>query len=134
MADLSITATNVLVISGTPSTKKAGENITAGELVYPFNSTHMKLAVNTNATVAAISGIALNNATTGQCVSYLGAGTIALGAASVTVGETYCVSNTSGKICPIADIGSGENLTYFGYGATTANITISIEATGLSKA
>lgn len=133
MADLSITATNVLVISGTPTTKKAGENITAGELLYPFNSTHMKLAANTNATVAAVSGIALNNATTGQCVSYLGAGTIALGSV-VTVAETYCVSNTSGKICPIADIGSGENLTYFGYGATTTNMTISIEATGLSKA
>jgi len=134
MADLSITASDVLVVSGTPSTKKAGEAITAGDLVYAFNSTHMKKAANSNATVADISGIALNNATLGQTLSYLGAGTVALGTSVLTVAETYCVSNTSGKICPIGDIGSGEYLSYFGYGGTTSNMTISIEATGLAKA
>lgn len=132
MADLSITASDVLVVSGTPSTKKAGETITAGQLLYEFNSTHMKKASNANATLAGISGIALHNATTGQCISFLGSGTIALGSI-LTVAETYAVSNTSGAICPIADIGSAEYLTYVGYGATTGNLTLSIEATGLAK-
>lgn len=121
MVDLSQTATAVHLHPGaTPINLQAGEaGINPGEPVRSDGNSPAKYlkAVNSGVSEAKATHIASGYApalndhfsavkiTDGQKMDLGG---------TLTVGETYCVSNTAGKIAPIGDIGTGEYLRILG--------------------
>lgn len=138
MADLTITAANVVWVSGIPPERSynAGTTITAGQAVYRNTSSVWVLADNdsgTGATVAAASGIALNSASTGQPLAVAVNGSkINIGATTVK-GEIYVLSSTAGGVCPAADLGSGDYVTILGIAEDTAGaLSVVIKASGIT--
>lgn len=129
MADLSITANNVS--PGTNSSKEtliAEEVITAGQGVAKDTSTGKIGLWDSNSVTAwkkAPYGIALNGAQINQPVSVHKEGRINIGAV-VSVGVAYFMSDTPGGICPMADVGSGENSALVGIATSTTQLSIKI--------
>jgi hypothetical protein len=136
MADLSITAANV--VAGAGSTKRsgtAGATVTAGQVVYLDSATNtLKLADNDSATAAVRSpvGIALHGATANQPLTYLSAGPITIGA-TVAVGDVLCLSSTAGGICPAADIAAGDYNTIIGIATSTTVVDVNFQESGAVK-
>lgn len=144
MADISITATSVIVDSSpTPSIDQqtyAGATITAGQVVYKdsSDSDELKLADNDNTeTTADAYGIALCNASDGQPCPVFRKGVITIGA-TVVVGTQYVLSSTAGGIAPAADLDTGDYVTSVGMGYTTGKLacdfTASKNSTGQTHA
>lgn len=132
MADLSINPVDVRNTGGRVIRKKAGENLSAGDQVYNFNTTHVKKGSSANETLAGLAGVTINSAYTNQDVDLIADGTLTISAGNVTVGQIYCVSNTSGKFKPYGNMTTNETLSIFGVGATSATVAISINRTGLT--
>lgn len=129
MADLSITPGSVLRIDGSTEPGIAGEDITAGQVVYLDSATNTYKLADANgasAAVATVQGIALHGALTGQPLLIHLAGIIAVGA-TVVLGGAYILSATPGGICPYADIASASYVSYLGIAVTTARIRIKID-------
>lgn len=122
MADLSVTAANVLVGSGAiTESGTAGGTVTAGQPVYKASNGRILPTDAGSATVAARQaiGIALNGASDGQPVDYMKmGGEITIGATMVA-GVTYYLSGTAGGICPLADVGASEYLSIVGIAKST---------------
>jgi hypothetical protein len=78
---------------------------------------------------AACVGIALNAASDGQPLSYLGKGSINLGA-TLTIGTIYIVSD-DGAIAPSADAASSDFVTVLGIATTAALLDLDINASGI---
>jgi hypothetical protein len=129
MSDLSITAANVVQLSGNPTTGVAGVAMTAGQSVYqnPGSNNYLLAKSNSGTTAAqSATGIALNSAAAGQPVTVMTSGTYTVGA-TVTVGGVYVLSGaTAGGIAPIADLTSGwfTQIVLVGLTATTAKLTL----------
>ncbi len=137
MADLSITAANVLSGSGAKIRNgKAGATITAGQVVY-FDPADQRFKLadcdNASATVREAAGIALNGAATGQPLAVQYDGEIALGTV-LTAGVTYYLSPNPGGIAPVADLGSGDYPTVLGLAESTSVLRLSIAAAGAALA
>jgi hypothetical protein len=129
MADLTITAANVLAQSGSSTSySKAAVAITAGQVIY-VNGTSMSLAQATSSAASNCAGIALNNAAAGQPLAFLTSGPITIGA-TVVVGGVYAVAaDNAGAICPIADIlTTGDYITVLGVATNSTTITVDINA------
>src|SRR2546430_2343743 len=108
MANLTITPANVLA-SATALTASgvAGATITAGQTIYKDATDSKKLKLsdaNLSAATAAVDGIALNAASSGQPVSYVFQDDAFTPGATLVVGETYVLSGTAGALCPVADL------------------------------
>lgn len=135
MADLTITAANVLSGSGARILQgKAGAAITAGQTVYQDPADQrFKLADcdNASADVRAVTGIALNGAANGQPLAVQYEGEIALGAV-LTAGVTYYLSPTAGGIAPIGDLSSGDFPTVLGVAESTSVLRMGILAAGVA--
>jgi hypothetical protein len=135
MADLSITAANV--IAGSGATRKvgiAGATITAGQVVYRDSADgKYKLADNNSATAAARApkGIALNGAANGQPLCVLTEGAVTIGA-TLTAGVAYYLSDTPGGICPVADLASGEYPSIIGIAKSTTVLDVKIQSAGVA--
>jgi hypothetical protein len=127
MADLTITAANVLFTSGTKEFGVAGASITAGQALYLDSATNtLKLTqCDGTAAEAAAVGIALNAAGTGQTVGYARTGaTINIGATTAKT-TTYMVSAAAGGVAPNADIVTGgHRLVQLGYATDTAGVFV----------
>ena len=132
MADLTITAANVVLVSGNTSTKNASETITVGDLVYSSAATTVGVAANDDATEDTVVGIALNAATTGQPVNYAEHGAVVGFGAILTVGVFYCLS-AAGAISPTADSATSDYVSLAGYGMTTSNMKMQFLNTGLQQ-
>jgi hypothetical protein len=129
MADLSITAANVVAVSGATTARgTAGATITAGQLVYLDSSDNeLKLAdSNDTAAKSVVVGVALHASLDGQPLAYLTSGQITIGA-TVSLGKVYVLSTTAGGIAPIDDIASTEYISVLGVATTTAIITVNIQ-------
>jgi hypothetical protein len=121
MADLAITATSVVLISGQTSSLIAGETLVAGDAVYqkPSDSRAWKAQCDGTADEGAFLGIALNGGAAGQPIQ------LALDGASINIGATtakttaYMLSAALGKICPQADLISTNKIVYVGYATDT---------------
>jgi hypothetical protein len=120
MADLSITAANVLASdSATPVRRGiAGATITAGQVLYVDTAADnvLKLADADVLASAAVAGIALNGAATGQPVEYVEADPDFTPGATTVAGTTYYLSTTAGAICPVGDLATGDFVTVLGIG------------------
>lgn len=133
MVDLVVTATSVVkgatakVLNGT-----AGATIAAGQAVYRDSATGNYLLADSNGAAAARipGGIALNGAAINQPVQVLTDGEVTIGA-TMTAGVTYYLSDTPGGICPVADVGSGENAVYLGIAKSASVLAVYIQASGV---
>lgn len=119
MADLTITAANVLHTSGNKASGIAGATILAGQAVYLDSATNtLKLAqANGSAALADAVGIALHGSLSGQPLEY------ALNGAVINIGATTAKTTTyllsaaaAGGIAPTADVITATNrLVQLGY-------------------
>ena len=134
MADLTITAANVVQTAGDVSDGTAGGTITAGMPLYKDAADlgHLKAAADTSATVSACVGIALHGASDGQPLKYARNGSINLGA-TLTVGMPYVVS-AAGLIAPIIDGATGDFITVLGIATTASNLSLQIHVGGIALA
>jgi hypothetical protein len=136
MADLSLTAANVIMsAAGKKSDGIAGEAITAGDVLYKdsADSNKLKLADANAAGKRGVVGIALNDAATGQTVSYcISDSALAIGA-TVSIGYIAILSGTAGAIAPAADAAAGMEVVILGVGVSTTAIKCSF-STGLLSA
>ena len=133
MADLSITAANVERVDGGKEEWTAGATITAGQVVYLDSSASnvAKLAQSDGTEAEAdVQGIALCGASSGQPVLISTNGNIDLGA-TLTVGETYVLSQTAGGIAPVGDLASGDFVTHIGVATAADNLRISLVSSGV---
>ena len=133
MADLSQTAASVTVkATGSVSIVVGGEAITQGMPVYLNSSDgeHYKADRTTSATTAAAVGIALTpcDADGDYFVIAKTGTTVDLGA-TLTVGQTYVVSD-SGGISAIADLASNDYVTHLGVATAADKLPLDINATG----
>lgn len=136
MADLSITAANVVAGSGAKKvTGTAGATITAGQVVY-FDTTDSKykLADTDSATAAVRSpaGIALNGASNNQPLTVLTAGPVTIGA-TVAVGDVYYLSGNPGGLAPFADVAAGDYPCIIGICTSTSVLDVKIHEAGAVK-
>ncbi|PKA40448.1 hypothetical protein CWR43_28130 [Rhizobium sullae] len=141
MADLVITAANVVAAAGTPTkTGTAGATIAAGDVVYLDTATTGKWQLADSDAAAAEArgltsniGIALNSAALNQPVVVQAGGQITLGAV-LTAGTSYFLSDTPGKLCPVADISGGDYFTLMGLAASTSVLNIDVQYSGVASA
>lgn len=135
MADLTITAANV-VSKGTKTEQgTAGTTITAGQAVYYNTSTKKwELAdADAEASVTRV-GIALNSASLNQPIIVARpTGNLDLGA-TLTVGTVYVVSTTAGGIAPITDLLSGDFVCILGVATADDNLALDIFESGVAEA
>lgn len=134
MADISITAANVVSAGAAVAYGTAGATITAGQMVYldPTDNRY-KLADNDSATAAVRlpAGMALNGASSGQPLAIAPSGPVTIGAV-LTAGVAYYLSSTAGGICPVADLGVGDYPTIIGIATSTSILNINIHPSGVA--
>lgn len=134
MADLAITAADVQKGSASSETSgTAGGTITAGMPVYKSSAGQILAALADTAEHAAVIGVATNSASSGQTVSYVTRGSLTVSTV-LTIGTVYVLSATSGKIAPVADLGSGDFVTILGVATTTSSLAVGINASGIAIA
>ena len=133
MADLVITAANVIFVSGNKLTAIAEQAITAGQSVYAVaGSSGIRLA-QADGTVAESEcvGIALHGCLTAQPITYAANGAVLLIGATTAKTTTYMVSAAAGGIAPQADLVSTNKITRIGYATDTGGLfTVDIKSTG----
>lgn len=133
MADLSVTAANVLPGAVSPITGIFGATVTAGQSVYLDSVTNTyKLAdADLSISAAAAKGIALNGGASGQPAAIATDGVYIAGG-TVVVGKTYIVSATAGGIAPDSDGATGMYKTILGVGISVTQIQLHIQASGVA--
>lgn len=111
-----------------------GATIAAGNSVYPLANEMALADANLSDAAAAATGIAITpGVDTGWGLIAFG-GPIILVGATLVVGETYVVSDTAGGIMPIGDLSTGERCTILGTAATTTQLNLAINPTGITRA
>lgn len=135
-ADLTITAASTKPSTGAQldASHYAGEAITAGQPLYVKAADGLCYLADANASsaTATVVGIAANGAAIGQPVTYQKAGSMTIGA-TLTKGEKYCVSATAGKICPFADLTTGDYISELGTASSASVLSVKINVTGIQK-
>lgn len=138
MADYTITATQVLLTSGTPLYGVAGATITQGQSVYLDTSANTWKLAQADGTAAEAGsggttvsgvvgtvGIALQSVSSGQRIEVAGPGCVVqMGAgAAIPAGKVIVVSATAGGVAPVADIvTTGYYVTILGEGIGSTSI------------
>lgn len=133
MADLSITAANVIAQAGAIIDRSgiAGETITAGKTVLKDATDKYVLSDSDAGGLKGVDGIALNGAAVGQPLAVHKKGPLAMGAV-FTAGLAYYLSNTAGGICPVADVGAGEDSILIGLAASTTVLNVDVQDPGVT--
>lgn len=127
MADLSITAANVKLISGPTEDIVAGATVTAAQAVYSEAATSKaKLSDNDSATaeVRAVRGLSLHAALADQPLKIARNTAIVDLGAILTAGTDYYLSGTPGGICPRADVTTGDDPIRIGIALTTSRLQL----------
>lgn len=133
MADLSVTPGDVVFdgsTASTPTQATAGEDLSAGDVVYAASGTGHLFKADANNTVdtAGAVGVMMCDAANGQPGLYTPTGKFITGG-TVVVGEVYVVSENAGAIAPKSDLTSGSYVTILGYGSSVTQINL-IPTTG----
>ncbi len=125
MADLTVTATSVVPISGSVQSGIAGETITAGNSLYikAADGKLWKAQCDGTAEEATCVGVAMNGAAVNQPVAYVADGSVNIGA-TTSKATTYVVSATAGGIAPQADLVATNRISYVGYATDTTGTLI----------
>lgn len=113
---------------------EAGEAITQGQPVYASATSSEILKADASALASSKAiGIAVTPAADGEKVAYVPTGEIDVGA-TLVVGKTYVVSDTSGAIAPIDDVTTGWYVTILGTAITTGKLRLGIQVSGIASA
>jgi hypothetical protein len=134
MADVSITAANVVAVPGAQTVQGfALATITAGQIVYRDATTQQfGLADNNGAAATRVPvGIALNGAAANQPLTVLTFGSITIGG-TLVAGVAYYLGDTPGSLCPVADLSAGETATLIGIATSTAILKVDINPSGVT--
>lgn len=131
MSDLSVTAANVAALASSINRTDdvvAGAAVTPGQTIYKDTSVNRWLPAQNDVSVIAAGSsgiaIALNGASgDGQPLKIMYSGNINVGA-TLVVGESYYVGTNAGGICPVADIGSTDWVTFLGIATSTSNLRL----------
>lgn len=131
MADLSITAGDVVPSSAASKNNyKAGAAISGGDIVYLDTSTNpntIKLADGNDPTKLPVLGIATNTAGIGQQVLVVSSdANLTIGTHSLGLGIPMFLSATPGKVCPLADVSTGNQTTCVMVTNTTTTVSFGI--------
>jgi hypothetical protein len=134
MSTHTIASSNVVDGYGVPKT--AGEELNAGEFVYLDESdgNKAKKADNTTAAKAAVYGMALNHAYSGQPVNILTAGEVTIGSVIPNVAQPLVISTTAGKCMDAGDLAASGFLTVVGYSSSATAMVIAITRSTLAYA
>jgi hypothetical protein len=139
MADLTVTVGSVVAgVGAQKSAYNAASTVTAGQALYTTTATPAQVApaatsASGGAQAAAFIGISLNGAAASQPVSVQTAGLITIGA-TVVPGVGYCLSETAGKICPNADLTTGDYPVFIGFAPNVTQIQITPVISGVVHA
>ena len=137
MADLSQTPADVAIKAASPTvrTVQCAESVTQGQPLYLDSVTSKYRVANAAGTSAqaVVVGISLTPAESDEWSQLMTAGTIDLGA-TLVVGETYYLSNASGKVMPSADVSSGEYVTELGIATAADKLVLGIQVSGVERA
>ena len=137
MADLVQTPANVALNDADVKTRlvQFGEAVNQGMPVYrkAADGKYWKAQNDNGAAEAAATGIVLTKGAANGYGYIATEGNVDIGA-TLVVGETYCVSNAFGSICPIADVGSTEFPTILGVASTASNLKLKPSSAGVAKA
>jgi hypothetical protein len=136
-ANLSITAAEVLPTSSTESTQGiSGAVIAAGDVVWYDSSTTTWKLFDGNDTTAntGTPRIALTSAlVAGQPITVATGQDMTIGAtAAASTGVIYVASTTAGKMCPAADLATGNRVTVIGVGKATAKLQLVLSNSGVT--
>lgn len=135
MADLTITAANVKLVSGPTEQLLAGAALTAGQATYKEAATSKaKLSDNDSATaeVRGFNGLALHAASTDQPITVAKNGAVVDLGAILTAGVDYYLSGTPGGICPRADVVSTDDPVRLGMALTTSRLQLDVNDPGVT--
>lgn len=131
MSDLTITAANIVLVSGDVATKNAAEAVTAGNWLYAVPSAiTVGIASKSDVAKQTVIGLALNSAGVGQPVNYALPGAVVSFGAILTVARWYLLGAV-GATRPVADQTTGDYVTQVGYALTTSNMQLKIVNTAL---
>lgn len=137
MADLTQNAANVAINDSDVKYRlvQFGEAVTQGMPVYrkAADGKYWKAQNDGTAAEADVVGIALTKGAANGWGFIATEGNIDIGA-TLAVGQTYCLSNGYGTICPVADVGSAEYPTNLGVASSTSNLMFKPQAGGVLKA
>lgn len=135
MADLTITAANIIPVAGYLfKDALSAAALTQGQSVYLDSNNKWALAdADASATATGTVGITLSEATAAnQPVRAIVSGDLGFGAI-LTDGQIYVVSTTAGGIAPYSDLGAGDFVTILGVASSTSNLKVHIFASGADK-
>ena len=133
MADLSITAANVGVSGSTAKVRivQVGEAVEQGEAGYLDTVTSKyKLADASAEATAVVAGVFLTPASADGYAVMATSGGIDLGV-TLTVAATLVLSDTAGKIMPIADLTAGEYSSTLGICTAADTLELKIDNSGV---
>lgn len=135
MADLSFSAEEAYWNGNEASivTRIADATIEVGQPVYLTDGGVAMPGDADASSTAACIGIALATAYANQHVPIATQGVFNFSAPVLTVGTIYCVSPNAGKICPWADLASGDYVTILGVAESTSALRLDVNATGIAK-
>lgn len=136
MADISITAANVIPSANAKIVRKAAaETITAGQAVY-LNTSGLvaKADANLSAAASTVYGIAANGGGAGQLINVVKEDPALVIGATVAIGDILILSATAGGIAQAADLASGHYGTVLGIAISTTAINFKPIAAGAAKA
>lgn len=135
MAALTVTATNVVHVSGSVYQETLGETITAGQAVYrkAADSRMWKVDANSSAESgvgSGLVGIALSGGAAGQPCLIAGTGAV-INIGATTEKVHYFANDTAGGVGLQGDVGAGDYITRLGYSLTTDGVFyVDIKVTG----
>lgn len=136
MADLVITPANVGINVANPDVQvvQIGESVSQGQGVYlKLSDQKYWLADATGSDTSNVYGVALTGGGADDFVIVMRGGQMNIGA-TLTVGETYVVSATSGGVAPIGDLVSTNYVSILGVATAADNLELSINVSGIPKA
>ena len=136
MADITQTAANVGMsgAGGSLKNRRGGEALTQGQPYYLSTSDGKAYRCDSDAAASAVAaGIVLTPcATDGYFVGAENGSIVDLGA-TLTVGETFCVSTNVGAVAPIGDLTTGDFVTILGSASAADTLTLNIYVSGVAK-
>jgi hypothetical protein len=134
MADVSITAGNVLAGTGSTTRGTAGATLTAGQPVYLDASVARYKAANAlTASSAVVAGITLNGGSNGQPMEIIQSGILTAGG-TLAVGKTYILSSNSGGICPVDDESTNHYISVLGVATSSSLLKMNPIISGVKLA
>lgn len=138
MADFTINAADVVPVTtddDNPAVFEdliAAEAIDAGESVYKDTNGEAALTDADAAASAVARGMAVNSAADGQPVRIMRSGLVDVTSNASAQGKVALLSTTAGKLCPTADLASGDYVNIAAVFVSNTRLKLMFQNTGIA--